>query len=85
MVGDQHERPLGIGISGLRHDVPGRPVGQHRPAEPAPAVAEVVPQRRGADPGDGRGDRAGSALLRLRSARTPPAAATALTSPIGHQ
>ena len=74
VVGDQHERPLGVGIADLRDHVPRRPVGQHRAAEPAPAVAEVIPQGGRADAGNARGERAGQqcaprAAQRERAAR----------------
>ncbi len=78
VVGDQHERPIGIRVADLRHHVPGRAMGERRAAEPATAVAEVVPQRGGADAGDGCRERAGQALRRLRRASTPPMAAASV-------
>ena len=84
---DQHERARSVRISDLRHHVPRRPMGEHRPAEPAPAVAEVVPQRRRSDPGDAgrerarrqaapaQRERAGGHGERVHQADRPPVAA----------
>ena len=49
VMGDDHDRAIGIGVAGLRHDVIRRPARQH-PAHPATALAEVVPQPCGGDP-----------------------------------
>ena len=66
VVGDEHDRSLGIGVAHLRHHVPGRAVRQDRATKPATAVTEVVPQGGGAGAGQGRGDRASVGLARRK-------------------
>ena len=81
--GRQQHRPLRRGVARLGDDVPGRAVREQSPAEPAAAVAEVVPQRRG---DVAAGERAPASARRAarvaRAARAPRrAAASAVGEP----
>ena len=58
VVGDEHERALGIAVPGLGHHIPGGAVGQRRTAEPQPPAARVVPHRRGGERAHQRRERA---------------------------
>ena len=80
VVGDEHDRALGVGVAGLGDDVPGRAVGQRRAAEPQRARRRRRRRspRRPARPRPTR--RAGGGG---RARRAPRAAA--LSRPSGHQ
>ena len=80
VVGEDDQRPLGVGIAGLGDDVPGRPLGPDQLAERAARRSRC---RRRSGPDHGSGDRArpgGRAGVVAATAAAAPAAARAPTT-----
>ena len=76
VVGDEDDRPRGVGIAGLGHHVPGRAVRQRGAPEPEPAAAHVVVDRRRGERAHERGRQAAEPGGQRRRPRSAARAAT---------